>query len=236
MTLRLHWSPDSANLVVRIALEDFGLLYEEHRLDRSKGAHKHPSYLALNPQGLIPVLEDGRLALFETGAILLHLAERVGKFGHDGPSATDETARAAHLKWLFYLSNTVHADLRVAFYTHRYVSEATISELRRGLAERLRGHMGLIEAALPKRGGLGGGAPGVVDHYLCCCLRWAQIYPAAAPLVPDILDGLPKLTALAREVEQRAAVRRAMAAESIAPDRPFTRPAHPALPASEVMG
>lgn len=235
MALRLHWSPDSANLVVRIALEEFGLLYDAHRLDRSKAAHRHPSYLAMNPQGLIPVLEDGPLALFETGAILLHLAERVGKFGPDGPAVQDAGARATHLKWLFYLSNTVHADLRVAFYTQRYVSEATIPELRRGLVERLRGHMRLIEDELRATGGLGGGI-GILDIYLCCCLRWAQIYPGAAPLVPGLLGGLPKLQALARGLELRPAVRRAMQAESIAPDTAFTHPVRPALPATEVMG
>ena len=63
MVLRLHWSPDSANLVVRIALEEYGLLYEGIRLDRSKSAHKAPAYLAMNPQGLIPVLEDGIYAI-----------------------------------------------------------------------------------------------------------------------------------------------------------------------------
>ena len=58
MSLRLHWSPDSANLVVRITLEALDLPFEGVRINRGKGEHKRPGYLALNPQGLIPVLQD----------------------------------------------------------------------------------------------------------------------------------------------------------------------------------
>ena len=71
--------------IVRIALEELGLAYEAIRVDRAAGEHRSPGYLGLNPQGLIPVLEDGDLVLFETGAILLHLADRTGRLGPDGP-------------------------------------------------------------------------------------------------------------------------------------------------------
>ena len=141
MSLRLHWSPDSANIVIRIALEELGLDFEAVRVNRAAGEHKQPDYLRLNPQGLLPVLEDGDLVLFETGAILLHLADRTGRLGPDGPDARDPQARAAFLKWLFYLSNTVHADLRAAFYSPRYVANpAAIPTLRDGLARRTRRH------------------------------------------------------------------------------------------------
>ena len=51
-------------------------------------------YLEKNPQGLIPVLEDGETVLFETGAILWHLAEKTGRLGPNGPDVTDPKARA----------------------------------------------------------------------------------------------------------------------------------------------
>ncbi len=92
--------------MIRIALEELGLTFEPVRVDRAAAAHKKPDYLKLNPQGLLPVLEDGDLVLFETGAILLHLADHTGRLGPEGPDAQDRQARAAFLKWLFYLSNT----------------------------------------------------------------------------------------------------------------------------------
>ena len=233
--LRLHWSPDSANLVVRLALEEFGLAYEAVRVDRGRGEHRTPAYLALNPQGLLPVLEDGDLVLFETGAILWHLAERQGRLGPDGPPAGDRAARAAVLKWLFYLSNTVHAELRAGFYAARYVDEPdAVDPLLRGLARRLRGHLDMLDAQLGG-GWLAGAGPTVADLYLGVLLRWAQLYPAgAAPL--RSLDGWPALHALCRRVEDRPAAGRAFAAEAIPPVRAITAPEGPALLAPEVTG
>ena len=235
MTLRLHWSPDSANIVIRIALEELGLAFEPVRVNRAAGELKQPEYLKLNPQGLLPVLEDGDLVLFETGAILLHLADRTGRLGPEGPDAREPQARAAFLKWLFYLSNTVHADLRAAFYSSRYVSDAAaIPALRAGLAERFRQHMALIDGVLGVTGWLAGGTPTLADFYLAACLRWAQIYPGGAALIA--WDDIPaRLREMLRATELRPAVSRAFASEHIT-GRPLTAPAPPDLPAGEVTG
>lgn len=59
--------------------------------------------------------------------------------GGDGPPAGDARVRAATLKWLFYLSNTPHAELRATFYSPRYIDgPAAVGPMRRGLALRLR--------------------------------------------------------------------------------------------------
>ncbi|MEM9045524.1 MAG: glutathione S-transferase family protein [Pseudomonadota bacterium] len=233
--LRLYWSPDSANLVIRQALERFELPFEGLRIDRGKLQHKAPDYLAKNPQGLLPVLEDGDLVLFETGAILLHLAERTGLAGPEGPELADPKVRGALQKWLFYLSNTPHADLRAAFYTHRYVGdEAAIPVVWAGLARRFRGHLDLLEAALPEKGGLLGPVT-VLDTYLSCLIRWAQLYGGAAHRLSD-LETWPKLYHLMREIEAMPAIRRAFAAEYIQDTRPITRPERPVLPEQEITG
>ena len=235
MSLRLHWSPDSANIVIRIALEELGLAFEPVRVDRAAAAHKQPTYLKLNPQGLLPVLEDGDLVLFETGAILMHLADRTGRLGPNGPDARDPQARAAFLKWLFYLSNTVHADLRAAFYSHHYVSdEEAIPALRAGLAARIRQHMALIDSALGASGCLIAGTPSRVEFYLAACLRWAQLYPSGMPLI--VWDDIPvRLQALLGSVENRPAVAKAFADENIS-GNPLTAPKPPDLPSGEATG
>ena len=234
MTLRLHWSPDSANLVVRVALEELGLAFEAVRIDRARAGHRQPEYLKLNPQGLIPVLEDGDLVLFETGAILLHLADRTGRLGPEGPAATDSQARAAFLKWLFYLSNTVHADLRAAFYSQRYIAENAVPALRYGLAARLRMHLEMLEGVLAPTGWLVADRPTLADFYLAVCLRWARLYPTGRPMLAGP-TGLPGIEVLLRAVEARSAPRRACAAESIS-GRPFTRPEPPSLPVDQITG
>ena len=72
----LHYFPDTASLIVRLVLEELGTPYEARLIDREGGALSSPAYLAMQPLGLIPVLETPQGALFETAAMLLYLAER----------------------------------------------------------------------------------------------------------------------------------------------------------------
>jgi len=231
MSLRLHWSPDSANLPVRIALEMFGLPYEAIRVDRAAKEHHSAEYLEKNPQGLIPVLEDGELAIFETGAILWHLAQKVEKFGPNGPSMSDDAARSAALSWIFYLSNTVHADLRIGFYPQRYVQGGECAgPLCEGVAKRMLGHFDLIE-----RSRLIGQSTTLPEIYLAALVRWAQLYPRNRPIIAD-LDRWSSIQEMCVRVESNAAARRAFAAESIPQDQAITSPRLPDLPLSQVTG
>ena len=85
---------------VRWAFEEVGQPYEVRGV--SFRAMKEPAHLALHPFGQIPTFEEGDLALFETGAIVLHLAER-----HPGLLPTDANARARAITWMFASVNTV---------------------------------------------------------------------------------------------------------------------------------
>src|SRR6202007_2456109 len=78
---------------VRWALEEAGLPYQVRLL--SFAAMKAPAHLALHPFGQIPTYEEGDLSLFETGAIVFHIAEQ-----HAGLLPRDATARARALQWL----------------------------------------------------------------------------------------------------------------------------------------
>jgi len=111
----LHQAPDHA-LVVRLVLEDLGLPDHGVLVDRQARGQKRPEYLALNPQGLIPVLETPDGPLFEAAAICLWLADRTGRMA---PMPGD-AGSGAFLGWLFFVSNTVHADPRMQFHPDRY--------------------------------------------------------------------------------------------------------------------
>src|SRR5215831_13365794 len=89
---------------VRWALEEVGQPYEVRLL--SFRALKEPAHLALNPFGQIPTYEEASLALFESGAIVLHIAQR-----HAGLLPLDANARARAITWLFAALNTVEPPI-----------------------------------------------------------------------------------------------------------------------------
>src|SRR3979409_441803 len=89
---------------VRWALEEAGLPYEVRLV--SFRAMKEGAHLALHPFGQIPTYEEGDLALFETGAIVLHIAER-----HAGLLPDDANARARAITWMFAAVNTVEPPI-----------------------------------------------------------------------------------------------------------------------------
>ena len=186
----------------------------------------------------MPVLIDPaqNAPLFETAAILLHLADR-----HGALQPADPAARGSFLKWLFYLSNTPHAELRGLFYTQRYVPSAdAIPVLREGLRARVAAHFRFLDQEMAQHGGpwLLGSELSVCDLYLACLARWAVLYPAGEALAPADVAGLPHLGRMLRLLEQRAAVQRALQKEGLAaPGEPaFSAPLVPRLDASAVMG
>ena len=89
---------------VRWALEEVGQPYDVRLL--SFAAMKEPAHLALHPFGQIPTYEDGDLVLFESGAIILHIAER-----HAGLLPKDTHARARAIGWMFAALNTVEPPI-----------------------------------------------------------------------------------------------------------------------------
>jgi glutathione S-transferase len=89
---------------VRWALEEVGQPYDVRLV--SFGAMKEPAHLALHPFGQIPTYEEGDLVLFETGAIVLHLAER-----YAGLLPDDADARARAIMWMFAALNTVEPPI-----------------------------------------------------------------------------------------------------------------------------
>src|SRR5262244_3090463 len=100
---------------VRWAREEVGQPYEVRPI--SFRVMKEPAHLALHPFGQIPTYEDGGLVLFESGAIVLHIAER-----HAGLLPDDADARARAVAWMFAALNTVEppiVDLSMAMILER---------------------------------------------------------------------------------------------------------------------
>lgn len=101
--IQLYSFPTANGVKISIALEELALPYEAHRVDLGKNDQKTPEFLSLNPNGKIPAIVDPHgpggkpIGLFETAAILFHLAEKTGRLMLQDPAGRLET-----LQWLVF--------------------------------------------------------------------------------------------------------------------------------------
>ena len=225
---RLHYAPDNASLIVRLALEELGVPYDTVLVDRAARAQRRPAYLALNPNGLIPVLETPVGPIFETGAILLWLADTHGALA----PVPNDPPRAAFLKWLFWVSDTLHADLRMLFHPENYTGPDAGAQaaLRAGIRARLRSHLALLDAvAAEAPRWLSADRPSVLGLYSACLMRWMALYPEDGDRSWFRLGDTPHLHRLLAALESRASTRAAQAAEGLGAT-PFTAPSYATPP------
>lgn len=106
---------------VSIALEEMGLEYTVHELDLMQAEQKQSAFLAINPNGRIPAIidkENDDFAVFESGAILLYLAEKTGKFMPKDPKAYSQV-----IQWLMFQMGGVGPMMGQANVFHRYFPE-----------------------------------------------------------------------------------------------------------------
>lgn len=213
--LRLYYAPDNASLCVRLALEELGLEYETKLVDRRIDAQKLPAFRALNPNGLIPVLDTTQGPIFETAAILLWLAET--SEGLMPPVGRPDRMHA--LQWMVWLANTLHPTLRMMFYPAQY-ADGDQGPTRRMARQRLRSHLDLLNAS-NSAVWLDTDAPSMHACYLGPMLRWSALYGGGDTWFT--LGAWPRLYAFAQRFELRDSVLKAAVAEGLGPT-PFSNP------------
>ena len=216
----LHYAPDNASLIIRLVLEEAGLPYKTALVNRAINAQDSAAYRVINPAGLIPALETPHGPIFETAAILLWLSDR-----HSLGPAPDASSRGAFLKWLFFISNTVHADLRQLFYPSQYVLPDATAGHHALLCARMVRHFGLLERAAQTDPALFD-PPSILTAYLAALMRWSVLYPLGQNRWFH-LDAYPHLSGHIAAFEARPATQRAATdpAENLGPT-PFTAPQH----------
>jgi len=119
--IELYTSPTPNGHKVSIALEEMDLDYKVIGIDLSKGAQKKPDYLALNPNGRIPTIVDtdnDNFAVFESGAILIYLGEKSGKFYPADPKKRSEV-----VQWLMFQMGGIGPMMGQANVFYRYFPE-----------------------------------------------------------------------------------------------------------------
>jgi glutathione S-transferase/GST-like protein len=141
----LYTAPTPNGYKVSITLEELGLPYNLHEIDMSTGEQKQPWFTAINPNGRIPAIVDrgnGDFPVFESGAIMLYLAERAGKL-----IPSDEKGRSRVVQWLMFQMGGLGPMMGQANVFTRYFPEHIqpaidryVRESRR-LLEVLDGHL-----------------------------------------------------------------------------------------------
>jgi glutathione S-transferase len=204
--MQLHYYPSNASMAPHLMLEELGVPFDLVLVDRTQGAHKSPAYLALNPNGLIPVLVDGDLVLYETAAVCLHLADSHADAGLVPPIGT--LARAHFYKWLMWLTNTLQATLIVYFYPERWAdTPEAIAQVRAHAEAKVGAMLDQIDAELARSGGpwFGGAAYSALDPYVLMLCRWTRGFGRPARTLAHLGPYLQRV--LARPATQRVFAR-----------------------------
>jgi glutathione S-transferase len=183
---------------VRWALEEAGQPYEVRLL--SFGAMKEGAHLALNPFGQIPTYEEDGLALFETGAIVFHIAQRF-----PGLLPADAHARARAITWMFAALNTVEPPILDLFTARILEGDKPWAAERLPLVgDRLRKRLQQLSARL-------GDADWLDGAFSAGDLMMVSVLLRARP--SGILGEFPNLAGYVARGEARPAYRRAFAAQ-----------------------
>ena len=185
---------------ISIALEEMGLPYTVHRISLSKGEQKTPEFLKINPNGRIPAIVDrdeGDLAVFESGAILVYLAEKTGQF-----LPTERRARSVALQWLMFQMGGVGPMMGQANVFYRYAPEKLPWAIGRYQRE-VRRLFEVMDGRLSE-------VPYLAGDYSIADMAtwpWATTYEWCGVSI----DGLAHLQRWLREVGERPAVVRGAA-------------------------
>lgn len=153
--IQLYSLPTPNGVKVSIMLEEVGLAYEPHLIDITKNETWGPEFLSLNPNGKIPAIIDPNgpggqpLALFESGAILIYLAEKTGKL-----LAADPATRYETIQWVMFQMGAIGPMFGQLGFFHRFAGKEYEDKRPRDryVAESRR-LLGVLETQLANDGG-----------------------------------------------------------------------------------
>ncbi|MCU7554603.1 glutathione S-transferase N-terminal domain-containing protein [Alteromonas sp. ASW11-19] len=183
-----------------VALEEMGLAYRTEAVNLMEGQQHTPGFKALNPNGRIPVIVDHdnhNHAVFESGAILLYLAEKTGQFLPDDPLKRSEA-----IQWLMFQIGGVGPMMGQANVFHRYLDERIPVAIDRYHNE-VRRLFTVLDTHLADRDYLAG-SYSIADMANWC---WVRTYAWSGVSI----DGLDNLRRWKNSIEARPAARRGVA-------------------------
>jgi GST-like protein len=199
--IKFYYSGAPNPMKVALMLEECALPYEPVPVDTRKGEQHKPEFLAINPNGKVPVIVDGDATVFDSNAILLYLAEKTGKFL---PPKGDRP-RGELLSWLMFVASGVGPFSGQSVHFRQYAPEKIEYAVNRYMFEAQR-HYGILNERLGKQKYVVGDGYGIVDMAIW---GWARLIPVA--LGQEHWAKFPNLKRLVDEISARPAAARALA-------------------------
>ena len=203
--IKLYGVPTSRAGRCMWMLEELGLAYEQVPVSFT-GDNKKPEYLAVNPNGRVPALDDDGLVLFESLAINLHLARKYGAAQGLWPASAEDQSRA--IQWSLWTANELEPHVIGYLLNARMLPENMRDAAKAKAAQdALPKPLAVLNAALAGKQHILGGGFTVADLNIACVLSlgWRlKAFDAAA--VPNVLAWLERVTA--REAQVRASAKR----------------------------
>lgn len=197
----LYTAPTPNGHKASVTLEELGLDYTAHAVNLPKNEQKEEWFLKLNPNGRIPVIVDrekGDLAVFETGAIMVYLAEKAGRL-----LPTDVKGRSETMQWLMFQMGGIGPMMGQANVFHRYFPEKLPSVIDRYQNESRR-LFEVIERGLEGKEWLAADQYTIADIANYC---WVKTYKWSGVSI----EGLPNLQRWLKAIRPRPAVDRGLA-------------------------
>jgi GST-like protein len=198
----LYAAGTSNGMRARIALEECGLKYNFHPIDLTKGEHKTPQFLALNPFAQIPVMKDSDgpggkpITLHQSSAILMYAAEKSGKHLPKNPAD-----RPAFLEAYMSASTDITPLFGSVNNTSKLAGGEPAAEMFKG---RLKGHFKVWDELLGKRKYAAGNEFTIAD------LSLYAGYWRTKGVQPACVAGMPNLERWGNEMAARPAIQRAL--------------------------
>ena len=198
--MKLYYSPQTRAGRPRWLLEEIGAPYEIASLDLKKGEHKQPEYMKIHPHGAVPALIDGDLALFESAAICMYLADKYPE--KKLAPALGTPARGLYYQWMVYSMATLEPPVLQTFLNTIMLPEAerspaVVEKAKTQFADVAR----VLSNALAGRSFLLGEQFSAADVMIGSSLGWAGMM--------GLLADSPTLQAYVKQLTDRPAFQRA---------------------------
>ena len=214
----LYCAAGSCSRACHALLQEIGAPFQIKIVEISKGEGQSPEYLALNPRGQVPVLQDGNLTLTEGAAIIQYLCDQ-NKDKTATLLPTAQPARAQVIQWLSYVNSGLHPMFSILFGAPRaFADVATQTAVKQATYARLAKAYADLEVHLSKQAFLAGAQPTVADILFTVVSSWGgyvQLPFEYGPNVKRVLDAVQAMpsfkAALAQEAEAKAQKEKAAA-------------------------
>jgi len=200
--LKFYYSGAPNPTKVALFLEEAGLLYEPMPVDTRKGEQHNPEFLAINPNAKLPAIVDGDVVVFDSSAILMHLAAKTGQFL---PAQRSDKARGELLSWMFFVSSGVGPYFGQAVHFKNYAPEKLPYAINRYVFEAQR-HAGILDERLGKQKYMIGETYTIADMNVW---GWARMLPNV--IGEGAWDKYPNIKRLVDEINARPAAQKAVA-------------------------